>query len=140
MRIRIIAVAAIFLAVSISASGDEHKHKKSTVKYGPEFRVFKRGMDSGMKKMMNNMHSAGYTGNPDVDFLSMMIPHHEGAIEMARLELIYGNDPLVRKLAEDIIAGQRSEVESMRLRLRILKGQVGISPEEFPALGGTRGK
>lgn len=59
------------------------------------------------------MHSLGYTGNPDIGFLSMMILHHEGAIEMARLILIYGTDPLVRKIAEDI-AAQTIEIEAMR--------------------------
>ena len=43
------------------------------------------------------MHASGYTGNPDVDFLAMMIPHHEGAVEMARLVLVYGKDPLTRR-------------------------------------------
>ena len=47
-------------------------------------------MDAGMARMMQDMHSPGYTGQPDPDFLAMMIPHHEGAVDMARLVLIHG--------------------------------------------------
>src|SRR5258705_4916979 len=48
-------------------------------------------------KMMQNMHIE-YSGNPDVDFVRAMIPHHQGAIEMAKVELRYGKDPELRKL------------------------------------------
>ena len=54
---------------------------------------FMKEMGAGMEKMMKDMHAPEYTGNPDVDFLAMMIPHHEGAVEMARLVLIHGTDP-----------------------------------------------
>src|SRR4030067_3859165 len=97
-------------------------------------------MDAGMGKMMSYMHAAGYSGNADADFLEMMIPHHEGAVEMARLELISGRDPLTRKLAEDIIAGQQVEIEAMKRRLAILRNKHELGKEEFPPLGGTRGK
>jgi hypothetical protein len=78
-------------------------------------------MDAGMKQMMEDMHAPGYSGNPDVDFLAMMIPHHEGAVEMARLALIYGTDPLTRRLAEEIIASQTAEIAAMKERLAILR-------------------
>ena len=96
-------------------------------------------MGAGMEKMMKDMHAPEYTGNPDVDFLAMMIPHHEGAVEMARLVLIHGTDPMVRKLAEDIISSQTSEIQAMKGRLKILSKQKDTDPEGFPALGGTRG-
>lgn len=69
----------------------------------------------------------------------MMILHYEGAIEMARIILIYGTDPLVRKLAEEIIATQRIEVEAMKQRLRILRKGSDPEPGDFPALEGTKG-
>jgi uncharacterized protein (DUF305 family) len=90
-----------------------------------------------MERMMRDMHAPGFTGNPDVDFLAMMIPHHEGAVEMARLALIHGRDPVTRRLAEDIIASQVVEIEGMKRRLAMLRK--GLSEPEFPALGGTRG-
>jgi uncharacterized protein (DUF305 family) len=101
--------------------------------------LFASQMDAGMKKMMNDMHSPGYTGNPDVDFLAMMIPHHEGAVEMARLVLIYGKDPLTRRLAEEIIASQTAEIAAMRQRVAILRHSDDPNPGGFPALHGTRG-
>ena len=100
---------------------------------------FVRQMDAGMKQMMEDMHAPGYSGNPDVDFLAMMIPHHEGAVEMARLVLIYGKDPLTRRLAEEIIASQTAEIAAMKERLAILRRGEDPNPGGFPALHGTRG-
>ena len=57
-------------------------------------------------RVRQDMHRPGYTGQPDSDFLAMMIPHHEGAVDMARLVLIHGRDPMVRQIAEKIIASQ----------------------------------
>ncbi|MEO6269039.1 MAG: DUF305 domain-containing protein [Lautropia sp.] len=100
--------------------------------------VFERALSEGMDRMMTDMHAAGHSGNPDIDFLSMMIPHHAGAVEMARLVLEHGRDPATRRLAEEIIASQMLEIEGMTRRLAALRRQSG-SPDEFPALGGTRG-
>lgn len=100
--------------------------------------TFQREMDQGMARMMDSMHAIGYTGNVDADFLGMMIPHHAGAVDMARLVLQHGSDPATRQLAEEIIAGQTVEIQSMERRLALLQ-QSGGAGEEFPALGGTRG-
>ena len=96
-------------------------------------------MHVAMVKMAKDMEAAPMTGDSDKDFLAMMIPHHEGAVEMARLVLIHGRDPLVRKLAEEIIAGQQAEIISMRNRFKILQAGSDANPGGFPALGGTRG-
>nr|WP_087149153.1 DUF305 domain-containing protein [Pararhizobium antarcticum] len=55
-----------------------------------------------------------FTGNTDVDFVRGMIAHHQGAIDMAKIELEYGKDETLRKLAEDIIAAQEAEIAMMK--------------------------
>jgi hypothetical protein len=100
---------------------------------------FETGMHAAMVEMGKAMETAPMTGDPDKDFLAMMIPHHEGAVEMARLALVHGRDPLVQRLAEEIIAGQQAEIASMQRRLEILRAGSDPDPGGFPALGGTRG-
>ena len=102
-------------------------------------REFAGAMHAAMQSMMAAMHGAAMSGDPDRDFLAMMIPHHEGAVEMARLVLVHGRDPLVRRLAEEIIAGQQTEIISMQRRFEILRSGSDPDPGGFPALGGTRG-
>ena len=68
-------------------------------------------------KMMHDM-SVNYTGNADVDFLRGMIPHHQGAIDAAKIELAHGKDPAMRSLAESIIADQEKEIAKMNAWLR----------------------
>jgi len=100
---------------------------------------FAREMDASMARMMQAMHAAAPTGNPDADFLAMMIPHHAGAVDMARLVLQHGCDPITRQLAEEIIAGQTVEIESMQRRMAILRRPGSSRDDSFPALGGLRG-
>lgn len=69
-----------------------------------------------MDKMMEGMHIMPTT-NPDRDFAAMMIPHHQGAIDMANLELKYGKDPELRTMAEKIIQAQQAEILQLRDRL-----------------------
>ena len=68
---------------------------------------------SAMSKMEESM-AVTYSGNPDKDFVAGMIPHHEGAVAMAKVELQYGKDPQLRKLARDVIAAQTKEIAFMQ--------------------------
>jgi uncharacterized protein (DUF305 family) len=134
-------VLASTIIVPVLYAQHQHSAEESQKRLGSEnSRIFAREMDAGMTKMMNDMHAAGYTGNPDADFLAMMIPHHEGAVEMARLVLIHGKDPLTRRLAEEIIASQTAEIAAMKQRIAILRRGDDPNPGGFPALHGTRGE
>ena len=66
-----------------------------------------------MKTMMEKMDTP-FTGNADHDFVTGMLPHHQGAIDMAHVELQYGRDPALRNLAREIIASQSKEEAFMR--------------------------
>lgn len=92
-------------------------------------------MHVGMEKMMRDMHADPPSGDPDIDFLAMMVPHHWGAVEMARLVLRDGRDPLVREIAESILAGQQTEMQGMRGRLEALRR----GGDDYPSLSGNRG-
>ena len=78
------------------------------------------GFDAMMAQSMARMHAdmaVVPSGDPDRDFAAMMIPHHQGAIEMAKAELAYGRDPVLRRLAQGIIVEQAQEIEVMRRAL-----------------------
>lgn len=140
---RVLRAAAVSLMlVSSVASGalaQQHGGHGSHGAAHPAPAGFGAEMHAAMTKMAKDMEAAPMTGDPDRDFLAMMIPHHEGAVEMARLVLLYGRDPLVRQLAEEIIAAQQAEITTMQRRLEILKTGQDMTPGGFPALGGTRG-
>src|ERR1700719_2810255 len=73
-----------------------------------------------MRAMHSAMHAVSFIGKPDGDFASLMIPHHQGAIEMAKVELQFGTDPRLRRLAQEIIVTQQSEIEVMKGAIRDL--------------------
>ena len=70
--------------------------------------------DAAMKKMMNDM-AVKPTGDVDSDFVAMMVPHHQGAIDMAIAVLRYGRNAQIRRLAQEIIVTQQQEIAAMRL-------------------------
>jgi hypothetical protein len=70
--------------------------------------------DAAMKKMMSDM-TVTPTGDVDADFVAMMVPHHQGAIDMAVAVLRHGRNPQIRRLAQEIIVTQQQEIAAMRL-------------------------
>ncbi len=72
------------------------------------------GMMASMDKMSKDMAAVPMTGDSDRDFVAMMIPHHQGAIDMAEYELAHGKDPALRALAREIVAAQKKEIAQMK--------------------------
>jgi DUF305 family protein family protein len=70
--------------------------------------------DAAMNRMMADM-TIKPTGDIDRDFVAMMVPHHQGAIDMARAELRYGHNEQLRRLAQEIVVTQQQEISVMRL-------------------------
>lgn len=82
--------------------------------HGPGSQSADQEMMAGMEKMSHDMGAAPMTGDPDHDFTAMMIPHHQGAVDMALVELRHGHDPALRRLANEIIAAQNKEIAMMK--------------------------
>lgn len=98
MRVRNLVLALGLLATPAAAQDTMHQHGDSA-----------DTMQDAMQQMQHGMDIPA-TGDVDIDFARMMIPHHQGAIEMAKTELAGGKDPELRKLAEEIIAAQEKEI------------------------------
>lgn len=139
-------LSLVVIAVAAAPAVSQHQHESGMKRpdhelhsIQPEGAGFARLSKSAMAKMHDEMVLANRSEDPDRNFLATMIPHHAGAVEMARLVLIYGKDPLVRQLAEEIIAGQQAEIQAMQSRLEVLQRGPDPQPGGFPALTGTRG-
>lgn len=83
----------------------------------PEEAQYLAENDEAMKKMMGGMAAAKPTGDVDRDFVSMMTPHHQGAIDMARAVLRSGHNEQIKRLAQEIIVTQQQEIVAMRLAI-----------------------
>lgn len=79
-------------------------------------------MGNADTRMHYGMANAPRSGDADHDFASAMIPHHAGAVDMAKVELLYGRDPVLRRLAQEIIVSQQQEIDVMQRRLATLAG------------------
>jgi uncharacterized protein (DUF305 family) len=75
-------------------------------------RAFMMAMDAAMSRMMTEME-AKQTGDVDRDFVAMMTPHHQGAIDMAVAEIRFGHDERLKRIAQEIIVDQQQEIAAM---------------------------
>ena len=96
----------------------------------PADSAFEQEMMESISKMDQDMGAAPMTGNPNHDFSAMMIPHHQGAIDMAKTFLLHGQDAALRRLAQEIIVTQQQEIQVMQSRLATLPTGGGSAPTE----------
>jgi uncharacterized protein (DUF305 family) len=111
-----LATAVIFLC-ACGLQGPQHgshPHLGENVVVDPNWSE----LNSSMEKMHRAMASVKSSGDGDVDFVRLMLPHHQAAIDMAKTQLLYGKDPQMRRLAQEIVTDQQSEIELMQLWLK----------------------
>ena len=104
-------LAYTFAASAIAQTGGDADHGEPPNRNWSE-------LIASMDKMHKAMGAVVRSGNSDVDFVRLMLPHHQAAIDMAKTQLLYGKDPQMRRLAQEIITDQQSEIELMQLWLK----------------------
>jgi uncharacterized protein (DUF305 family) len=102
---------AFVAMLPVTAYAAEMQHDMGGMAMGDDDAA--KAFEAANEKMMQDMHGMAMTGDVDKDFVTMMIPHHQGAIDMAELELKYGKDPKIRALAETIVKAQETEIAEM---------------------------
>lgn len=118
MKPRIIA-CCLSLSCIAAAYAQDHSHHQAPQRPVPKSfeastaKSFSALMDDAMLIMDDGMQRAPMNGQPDHDFVTMMIPHHQGAIDMAKALLLYTKDPAMRNLAQGIITEQQNEIKLM---------------------------
>ena len=123
-RVGHIAAFALACLVGANASGQEMHHQHSaTVGKAPVFvastaKPFATLMDDAMAVMDDGMKRAPMNGVSEHDFVTMMIPHHQGAVDMAKALLLYTKDPELRNVAQGIITEQQNEIKVMQAWLQ----------------------
>ena len=112
----LVVLAWVLAAGFVPAAAHDTEHHGYEAMPASAEAPFLQENDAAMSKMMSAM-AVKPTGNVDRDFIEMMIPHHQGAIDMAQTYLRYGRNEQLRRIAQEIIVEQQQEIAAMRLAL-----------------------
>jgi uncharacterized protein (DUF305 family) len=112
-------VLVLLLAIAMSTFvlellGADEQHQTDQQTSTPDWSE----LITSMERMHMAMGQVARSGNSDIDFVRLMLPHHQAALDMAKTQLVYGKDPQMRRLAQEIITDQQLEIELMRLWLK----------------------
>ena len=130
---RLLLIAA--LLASAAAGAHDGQHQMAMASAAPVFvastaKPFDALMADAMAVMDYGMRHAAMNGRQEHDFVTMMIPHHQGAVDMAKALLLTTKDPVMRNLAQGILAEQQIEIQQMQLWLQ-------QHPDTAPATKGS---
>lgn len=108
---RIAAMVALAVGAAIRSQEEIVQERKAPINADWD------ELTASMEKMHAAVTSTHISENSDMNFIQLMLPHHQAAINMARTELKYGKDPQMHRLAQEIVTDQQSEIELMQLWL-----------------------
>jgi uncharacterized protein (DUF305 family) len=121
-----VLLSSAALISSLTLAHDMHQSSQALSASGDE-RAFLRENEAAMAKMMKDM-VVKPAGDVDRDFVAMMVPHHQGAIDMAVVELRYGKNEQLRRMAQEIIVDQTQEIAAMKMAI----GDPNVAPSAVP--------
>jgi uncharacterized protein (DUF305 family) len=113
-KIRVLVLAAAMSPFVLSLLGADEHNQTDQKNSNPDWSE----LIASMERMHIAMGQVPRSGNSDIDFVRLMLPHHQAALDMAKTQLVYGKDPQMRRLAQEIITDQQLEIELMRVWLK----------------------
>jgi uncharacterized protein (DUF305 family) len=133
--LRVVRLALLLFLMSgegLAQAQDEHHHLPEQTAPAPASQSFNVLMAQAMDRMHAAMAAVPRTGLPDHGFLAAMVPHHQGAVDMAKAVLLVTTDPRIRNLAQSIITEQQYEIDLMTRMLAEMPDPSSPTREKAP--------